>query len=220
MVVVLWLVWELLVLLVVLVLVLFLVLVVVFMYFWQYSKISCVVCCCRPRLLWVSTTDRRFSSDQPCSASRRTLRAYTTPSSVQTRCSSVRSLLPTHTPDFHLSASFGAGSPDPFPTSGRCARNSFSKFHLLSSVRSTHGTIVRGLCIVASETRDEPGCVSDDPLHQSTVSGRSVLCALALPPTLCALVPAIVSDSFQLLLFSNVIVLEIFGWLFVLVVWI
>ena len=43
----------------------------------------------------VSTTALRFSSDQ---------RAYTTPSSVRTRCSSVRSLFPSHTPDFHLSA--------------------------------------------------------------------------------------------------------------------
>ena len=49
-------------------------------------------------------------------------RQYTTPSSVRTGCSSVRSLLPSHTPDFLLSANFGAGFPDPFPTSGRCAR--------------------------------------------------------------------------------------------------
>ena len=70
----------------------------------------------------VSTTALRFSSDQLFSASRRTLRAYTTPSFVRTRCSSVRSLFPSHTPDFHLSANFGAGFPDPFPTSGRCAR--------------------------------------------------------------------------------------------------
>ena len=67
----------------------------------------------------VSTTVRRFSSDQLCSASRRTLRAYTTLSSVLSRCSSVRSLFTSHTADFHLSASFGAGFPDLFPTSGR-----------------------------------------------------------------------------------------------------
>ena len=59
-------------------------------------------------------TALRFSSDQLFSASRRTLRAYTTPSSVRTKCSSVRSLLPSHTPDFPLSANFGAGFPDPF----------------------------------------------------------------------------------------------------------
>ena len=69
----------------------------------------------------VSFSTPWFTSDQLCSASRRTLRAYTTPSSVRTRCSSVRSLLPSHMPDFHLSASFGAGFPDPCPTSGRCA---------------------------------------------------------------------------------------------------
>ena len=70
----------------------------------------------------VSATALRFSSDQLFSASRRTLLAYTTPSSVRTRCSSVRSLFPSHTPGFHLSANFGAGFPEPFPTSGRCAR--------------------------------------------------------------------------------------------------
>ena len=69
----------------------------------------------------VSFSARRFTSDQLCSASRRILRAYTIPSSVRTRCLSVRSLLPSHTPDFHLSASFVAGFPDSFPTSGRCA---------------------------------------------------------------------------------------------------
>ena len=51
------------------------------------------------------------------SSTRRTLRTYTTPSSVQTRCWSVMSLLQSHTADFHLSASFSAGFPDPFPTS-------------------------------------------------------------------------------------------------------
>ena len=66
-------------------------------------------------LCGVSTNVQRFSSNQLCSA----LRAYTTPSSVLTRCSSVRSLLPRHTADFHVSASFGAGFPDPFPAFGR-----------------------------------------------------------------------------------------------------
>ena len=79
----------------------------------------------------VSTTALRFSSDQLFSASHRTLRAYTTPSSVRTKCSSVRSLFPSHTPDFHLSANFGAGFPDPFPTSGRCAITLWNRFELL-----------------------------------------------------------------------------------------
>ena len=82
----------------------------------------------------VSMTDLRFSSDQLFSANRRTLRAYTTPSSVRTRCSSARSLFPSHTPDFPLYANFGAGLPDPFPTSGR---SSFPR------LRSAHGTIER-----------------------------------------------------------------------------
>ena len=67
----------------------------------------------------VSTSDRRSSTDQLCSAIRRTLRAYSTPSSVPTRCSSVMPFLPSLTPGFHLSASFGAGFPDPFATSER-----------------------------------------------------------------------------------------------------
>ena len=61
----------------------------------------------------VSTSARRFSSGQLCSAIRRTIGAYTTPSSVLTRCSSVESLLPSH-----LLASFGAEFLDPFPTFG------------------------------------------------------------------------------------------------------
>ena len=68
----------------------------------------------------VSMTDLRFSSDQLCSARRRTFRAYTTVSSVRAKCSSVRSLATRQI--FHLSANFGAGVPDPFQTSGRCAR--------------------------------------------------------------------------------------------------
>ena len=100
-------------------------LLLIFRYFWCFKRMS-------ERWGWrrmctvvdfgfcgVSTTSRSFSSDQLCSASRRTLRACTTPSSVLTGCSSVRSLLPSHTADFHLSASFGAGFPGPFPTSGR-----------------------------------------------------------------------------------------------------
>ena len=80
------------------------------------------------------------------------------------------------------------------------------------NVRSTHGTIERGLCIVAAETRNEPCCVSDNPF-QSEHCQRSVcsVCALALPPTLRGLVPAIVSDCFQLFRCFDVIVLENFG---------
>ena len=114
-------------------------------------------------LCGVSTTARRFSSDQLFSASRRSLRAYTTPSSVLTRCSSVRSLLPSS--GFHLSGSFGA------------ELHRFAELQQLSAIRTTHGSIEWGLYIVSSEPRDEPSCMSNNPLHQCTVSGRSVLCS-------------------------------------------
>ena len=81
---------------------------------------------------------------QMCSASRRTLRAYTTPSSVLTRCSSVRSLLPDHTTDFHLSVSFGAGFPDPFPKLWKMSTQRFTKLQHLSARRTTHRTMERG----------------------------------------------------------------------------
>ena len=127
---------------------------------------------------WVSTTGRRFSSDHLCSASRRTLRAYTTPSSVRTRCSSVRSLLPCHTADFHLSCPLRCWISRSLSNFWKMCENSFSKFHRLSAVRSTHGTIERDCASLPSETGNEPGCVSDNPFHQSTVNGRSVLEAL------------------------------------------
>ena len=57
-------------------------------------------------------------------------------------------------------------------------QNGSFKFHQLSAIRSTHGTTERRLCIVASETRNEPSCVSDNPFHQSSVNGLSALCAL------------------------------------------
>ena len=75
----------------------------------------------------VSMTALRFSSDQLCSASCRTLHAYTTPSSVRTRCSSVRSLFPSHTPDFHLSANFDAGISTSLSDLWKMCKNCFSK---------------------------------------------------------------------------------------------
>ena len=124
----------------------------------------------------VSTTALRFSSDRLFSASRRTLRAYTTPSSVRTRCSSVRSLFPSHTPDFHLFANFGAGFPDSFSFLWKMCKNCFSKLHQFSTIRSSHGTIEWGLYLVISETRNEPRCVSDNPSHQCIVCRWYVLC--------------------------------------------
>ena len=97
--------------------------------------------------------------------SRRLIEGSLLTSCPRTRCSFVRSLLPSHTADFHLSASFGAEFPDSFPT----CEHGFAKFQQLP--------IARGLCIVAPETRNEPSCMLDNPCHQSTISSRSVLCA-------------------------------------------
>ena len=63
-----------------------------------------------------------FFSDKLFSASRRKLRAYTTPLFFREKSSSVKSLFPSHKSDFHLSANFGAGFPDPFPTFGKCTK--------------------------------------------------------------------------------------------------
>ena len=92
--------------------------------------------------------------------------AYTTLSSVLTRCSSVRSLLPTA--DFHLSAQLR----------WKTSQHRFAKLQHLSTIRTTHRTIERGLCIVALETRNEPSCMSNNPFHHCTVSGWSVLRAV------------------------------------------
>ena len=70
------------------------------------------------------------------------------------------------------------GGPDPFPTSGRRASTDSPNSSTFSTIRTTHRTIERGLCIVAPETRNEPSCVSNNPFHQCTVSGRSVLRAV------------------------------------------
>ena len=63
----------------------------------------------------VSTTARRFSSVL-CESS---YAARENNSFVSFDEMLVWSLLPTYTADFHLSTSFGAGFPDPFPTSGK-----------------------------------------------------------------------------------------------------
>ena len=124
----------------------------------------------------VSATARRFSSDQLCSASRRTLRACTTPSSVLTRCSSMRSRLPSHTAVFHLSASFCADSQILYPW--KVTKHRFTEFQQLSTIRTAHGSIERGLHIVSREARTEPNCMSDNPFHHCTASGRSALRAV------------------------------------------
>ena len=127
----------------------------------------------------VSVTDLRFSSDQLCSASRRTLRACTTPSSVRTRCSSVRSLFPQPHARFP-SANFGTGISRSRSNLWKMCKNCFSKLHQFSSRRSAHGTIERRLHITTSETRNEPSCMSNNPSHQGAVGSWSVTCALLL----------------------------------------
>ena len=80
----------------------------------------------------VSTTARRFSSDQLCSAIRRTLRAYTTPSpSVLTRCSSVKSLLPSHTADFPPVGQLQCGMPRSFSHLWKMSKYRFTKLQHL-----------------------------------------------------------------------------------------
>ena len=163
------------------VLVLFLVLVVVFVYFWHYSKIRCIACCCRPRFCGVSTIDRRFSSYQLCSANFSSM--YN--SVVCSNMVFVREV---------ALAQLHCGSPTCLPASVRVfqilfqlqkdVREQFLQLPPAFPVRSTYGTIERSICAVF---------------------------ALALPPTLRALVPAIVSDRFQILCCSDVIVLENFG---------
>ena len=165
----------------IIVLVRFFVRTLLFMCFWYHSGICCIICCHRSWLLWSLDDCLELFS-----ASRRTLRAYTTQSSVRTRCSSVRSLFPSHTLGFHLSANFGAGCPDPFPTSGRCARTVSPNSHQFSTVRSAHDTIEWALYLTTSETRNEPRCVSDNPSHQCVVCRWSVVCVFLHCCQLCS----------------------------------
>ena len=97
-------------------------LLLVFMQFWhcrcQEQEGQLQKGCPTSSTFWVfysvSTTARKFSLTS-C-AWRFVMRfAYTTPSFVLNRCSSVRSLMPRHPADFYMSASFGAAFPDPFP---------------------------------------------------------------------------------------------------------
>ena len=125
-------------------------------------------------LCGVSTTARRFSSDQLCSASRRTLRAHTTPSSVLTRCSSVRS--EPHS-GFPSASQLRCRIPRSFSHLWKVSKHRFAELQQPSATRTTHGSIEWGLYIVYSEPMDEPSCMSNNPFHQCTVSGRSVLCS-------------------------------------------
>ena len=125
---------------------------------------------------------------------------------VLTRCSSERSLLPSHTAVFHLSASLSAGFPDPVPTSGRGSSTDSPNSSNFPTIRTTE----RRLRIVISEARNEPSCVSNNSFHQCQWS-NCVACGLAVLPTVCAFVPATVADSFPLLRCCDEIVWESFG---------
>ena len=155
-------------------------LILVFMRFW-HCKWRSKRANCRRVFLWsklVSVVFRqlleRFSSDQLCSVIRRTLRAYATPSAVLTRCSSVRSLLPSHTADFQLRFGITRSQTHLW----KMSKHRFTKLQHLSTIRTTQCTIERRLCIILLEAKNEPSFVSKNPLHQCTVSGRSALSAV------------------------------------------
>ena len=145
-------------------------------------------------------------------ASRRTLHAYTTPSSVLTRCSSVRSLLPGHTADFHLEASFGAGLPDSFfsplerePSTDSPNSRNFPRYG------PPHDLMER-VYIVSPGAKNEPSGMLNNPFHQCSVSGWSVLRAVLKCCQHCThLSVHLFFESFPLILCSDLIVWESFG---------
>ena len=99
----------------------------------------------------VSTTARRFTSDQLCSASRPTLRAYN---------SFVGS-------DKMFVCEFAVAEPHArFPPVKqlRCG---------LPMAWSTHRSVERSQCIVAPEKRNDPSCMTNRPFRQCAVGGRS-----------------------------------------------
>ena len=112
-----------------------------------------------------SPTPRRFSSAPLCSACLRTLRAYTAPSSVLTRCSSVRSLLTSRTADFHLSACVGAGFQGRRASTDSQSSSNF--FH-----NTDHSRLDR------MQTAHRQAACRTNPFLQCIVSGRSVLRAV------------------------------------------
>ena len=70
------------------------------------------------------------------------------------------------------------GIPRSFSHLWQVSKHRFAKFQQLSTIRTTRGSIDRGLRIVSPETKNEPSCTSNNPFHQCTVSGRSVLRAV------------------------------------------
>ena len=110
-----------------------------------------------------------FTSDQLCSASRPTLRAYATPSTVPTRCSSATSLLPGHP----------RGFPRFFSHSGKVGKQ--AQIHQIPATfqKTDHPWLDRTWPTHRSpEAKNEPSCTSNSPCHQCTVSGWSALRAV------------------------------------------
>ena len=127
------------------------------------------------RLLWCPSDFSDFSCDRRGSLTRRAQRAHTMPSSVLTRCSSVRPLLLLHAASFHLSTVLERDLLIPFSP----------QVDVIAHVRQLpplfHGgdhPWARFFGESASSPRNEPSCVTDDRLHQCAVNCRSVLCAV------------------------------------------
>ena len=141
-------------------------------------------------LCGVSTTARRSSSNQMlvCEVARAQPHSGF-PSVSQLRC----------------------GIPRSFSHLWKVSKHRFAELQQLSTIRTTRGSIEWRLYIVSPETRNEPSCMSNNPLHQCTVSGRSVLCAVLKCCQHCAhLSLQLFFDSFPLLRFC-VIVLDNIG---------
>ena len=151
-------------------------------------------------------TALRLSSDHLFSASRRTLRAYTTPSSVRTKCSSVRVALTQPHAGFPSVCQFWCGISRSLSDLWKTCKNCFSKLHQCSSIQSAHGTIEWGLHITVVQSISSRRC------------RRMVCfaCTLALLPTLFAPVPAavflkVLDSSIALMLPSGVTSNDLFA---------
>ena len=102
----------------------------------------------------VSTTAQRFSADQRSSLTLGTRCASTIPTSLVTRPSRVRPLLPSHTTSRHL-------------RSGSSRHLSHPQEH-----EATQGTIESRLCIVTSDVMTEQSSVWNHPFHKCAVNRR------------------------------------------------
>ena len=118
----------------------------------------------------------RFPSAQLCSASRRTLRAYSIVGSDQMPAREVALVQPHG--GIPLVRQLRRGIPRSFSHLWKVSKHKFTKFQQLSTIRTTHCPIEQGLYIVSLEARNKPRCMSNNPCHQYTVSGWSVFRAV------------------------------------------